>query len=133
MTEEDSKASGVRVGKAEYKEAMSDWIEAIDSIAAIRLANQAGLDLDRALAAEQEHMQTGQLMVRMNDKARREVQASYKLIVQAHEDAQLEVLDTVESQIFAESVLDPLEEEGIRNFQDESFVKKGKKRRISKA
>ena len=106
MTEEGPKAPGVRVGEVEYKEAMSDWFEAIDSITAIRLANQAGLDLDRALAAEQEHMQTDQLMMRMNDKARRDeqTQASYELFVQAHEDAQLEMLETVESEISAESV-----------------------------
>jgi hypothetical protein len=72
MTEEGPKASGIKVGEAEYKEAMSDWIEAIDSVAAIRSADQAEVDLDRALAAEQEQTQTDQLMMRMIDKARRE-------------------------------------------------------------
>jgi uncharacterized protein YwlG (UPF0340 family) len=75
MVEERPKASGVRVGEAEYKEAMSNWIEAIDSIAAVRLANQAGVNLDRALVTEQEQTQTDQLMMRMSDKARRKEQA----------------------------------------------------------
>jgi hypothetical protein len=38
MEEEGPKASGVKVGEAEYKEAMGEWIEAIDSIAAVKAA-----------------------------------------------------------------------------------------------
>lgn len=117
MEEEGPKVSGVRIGEAEYKEAMGEWIEAIDSVAALKLNTQAAVDLERALNVNQEQMQTDQLMMRMNDKARRAEQAevAYAAVVQAHMDSQAEVLQTEESE--DESVLDPVEEEGIRNLQ----------------
>jgi hypothetical protein len=90
MEEEGPKASGVRVGEAEYKEAMSEWIEAIDSVAAVKAAAEVGIDLERALVVNQEQMQADQLMMRMNDKMRRKEEAStsYAVIVQGHENSQ---------------------------------------------
>jgi hypothetical protein len=38
MEEEGLKTSGVRVGEAEYKKTMSEWIKAIDSVAVIKAA-----------------------------------------------------------------------------------------------
>jgi hypothetical protein len=54
MEEEGLKASGVGVGEAEYKEAMGEWIEAIDSVAAVKAAAQVDVDLKRALVVNQE-------------------------------------------------------------------------------
>jgi hypothetical protein len=90
MEEEGPKASGVRLGEADYKEAMGEWIEALDSIAAVKATAQACADLDRALVINQEQMQTDQLMMRMNEKARRQeqAQANYAAIVEGHEQSQ---------------------------------------------
>jgi hypothetical protein len=54
MKEEGLKASGVRVGEAEYKEVISKWIEAIDNVAAVKAAAQVDVDLKRALVVNQE-------------------------------------------------------------------------------
>jgi hypothetical protein len=75
MEEEGPKASEVRLGEADYKEALGEWIGALDSIAAVKATAQASADLDRALVMNQEQMQTDQLMMRMNEKARRQEQA----------------------------------------------------------
>jgi len=89
MEEEGPKASGVRVGEAEYKEAMSEWIEAIDSVAAVKAA-AVSIDLERALVVNQEQMQADQLMIRMNDIMGRKEEAStsYAVIVQGYENWQ---------------------------------------------
>jgi len=89
MEEEGPKASGVRVGEAEYKEAMREWIEAIDSVAAVKAA-AVSIDLERALVVNQEQMQADQLMIRMNNIMRRKEEAStsYAVIVQGHENSQ---------------------------------------------
>jgi len=77
MEEEGPKASGVRLGEADYKEAMGEWIVALDSIAAMR-----------ALTINQNEMLQDQLTMRMVDKARRaeEAEASFALTLDAHED-----------------------------------------------
>ena len=49
MEEEGPKASGPRIGEADYKEAMSEWIEALDSVAAMRAAAQTRVDPGGAL------------------------------------------------------------------------------------
>jgi hypothetical protein len=104
---------------------MSEWIEAIDSIAAVKAAAQVDVDLERALVVNQEQMQTDHLMMWMNDKARRKEEAytAYAAIVQDHEDSQAEVLQTIESDAGSDiSELDPVEEEGIRNLQPASHL-----------
>jgi len=58
MEEEGPKASGVRLGRADYKEALGEWIDALDSIAAVKVTAQASVDLDRTLVLNQEQMQS---------------------------------------------------------------------------
>ena len=41
MEEEGPKASGVRLGQADYKEALGEWIDALDSVAAVEATAQA--------------------------------------------------------------------------------------------
>jgi hypothetical protein len=69
---------------------MSEWIEAIDSVAPGKAAAEVGIDLKRALVVDQEQMQADQLMMRMNDKMRckEEASTSYAVIVQGHENSQ---------------------------------------------
>jgi len=122
MEEEGPKASGVRLGEADYKEALGEWIDALDSIAALKATAQASADLDRALVRNQEQMQTDQLMMRMNEKARRQeqAQANYTAIVEGHEQSQGQIIDTISSESSTDSppsVLDPTEEENIRHLQ----------------
>ena len=71
MEEEGPKASGPRIGEADYKEAIGEWIEALESIAAILAAAQTRI-----------------LTMRMGDKARRaeEAEAVFALTLQDHED-----------------------------------------------
>jgi len=49
MKEEGPKASGVRLGEADYKEALGEWIETLDSIAAVKVTAQASANLESAL------------------------------------------------------------------------------------
>jgi hypothetical protein len=84
MEEEGPKASGVRLGEADYKEALGEWIDALDRIATVKTTAQASADPDRALVVNQEQMQTDQLTMRMNEKACRQeqAQANYTTIVE---------------------------------------------------
>jgi hypothetical protein len=54
MEDEGLKVSGVRLGEADYKEAHREWINVLDSIAAVKATAQASADLDRALVINQE-------------------------------------------------------------------------------
>jgi hypothetical protein len=122
MEEKGPKASGVRLGEADYKEALGEWIDALDSIAAVKATAQASANLESALVINQEQMQTDQLMMRMNEKARRQeqAQADHTAILEGHAQSQGQIIDTVESEISPDSpqsTLDPTEEESIRNLQ----------------
>ena len=88
IEEEGPKASGPRIGEADYKETMGEWVEALDSIAVIRTAAQTRIGLDRALVINQNEMLQDQLTMHMRDKARRaeEAEAAFALTLQAHED-----------------------------------------------
>jgi len=73
---------------------MGEWIEALDSIAAIRAAAQTRIDLDKALVINQNEILQDQLTMRMGDKARRaeEAEAAFALTLQAHEDQQAQAV-----------------------------------------
>jgi len=69
------------LGEADYKEALGEWIDALDSIAAVKATAQASADLNCVLVMNQEQMQTDRLMIRMNEKARRLSRESPTLVV----------------------------------------------------
>jgi hypothetical protein len=54
IEEEGPKVLGVRLGEADCKEALREWIDALGSIAAVKATAQASANLDRALVTNQE-------------------------------------------------------------------------------